>query len=110
MTIRYYQWKVEEENKESDLPVQLFYEVAAEADNVLRWVQIFADGSVARNSLEIEAAHGQRWESLTDGPFMAHLEDMDMLDCTADEFETAWARGKDTPFWNVQGNRFPPFS
>jgi hypothetical protein len=110
VTIRHYQCPYPDEQIPPDMPIRFFYEVDVDADNVLRSVEIFADGSIARNSLEIEARHGQRWMSLSDGPFIENLEDIGLSACSADEFENAWANGKDTPFWNAPGNRFPPFS
>lgn len=110
MTIRHYRGRYPGDDIPPDMPIWFFYEVDVEGDNVLRSMEVFADGSVTRNSLEIEARHGQRWESLADGPFMEDIEDMGLSVCGAEEFEKVWARGNDTPFWNAPGNRFPPFS
>lgn len=85
------------------MPARCFYEVDVEGDNVLRSVEVFADGSVKRNSLGIEARHGQRWESLIDASFVDSLADMELRVCTAEEFENVWASGKDAPFWNAPG-------
>lgn len=54
-------------------PLWLLYELDDAADAVTRSVDLFPDGSVARNSIEISSA----------------------------EFEAAWAQGMDRPVWSA---------
>ena len=83
-------------------PTWLFYEVDKAADAVLRTVEVFADGRVARNSVALEQRHGDKCPSLMgcslDDFFgVARLEGI-----TREQFEEWWAKGVDTPFWFVR--------
>lgn len=110
MTIRYYRGPWPDEEVPADEPIWFFYEVDVERDSVLRMVEIFSDGSSNRNSLDIEAQHGRRHESLNDQPFVQDLDAMQLTEITSREFEGAWSSGTDTPFWNAPGNQFPSSS
>ncbi|CAN7592043.1 hypothetical protein [Rhizobium sp. LjRoot254] len=93
-----------------DLPIWFLYEVDVEADNVLRMIEIFANGSSDRNSIEIEARYGPRHPTVVDGPFMQHAEIIGLEEIEAEAFEAAWREGRDKPYWNAPGNQFPPSS
>jgi hypothetical protein len=110
MTIRYYRGPWPHDEVPDNEPIWFLYEVDVEFDHVLRMVEVFRDGSANRNSLDIEARHGPKHDSLNDQPFVQDLEAMELAEITSKEFEDAWGRGADTPFWNAPGNRFPPFS
>jgi hypothetical protein len=83
-------------------PSWLLYEIDDLADAVTRSVDIFDDGKVLRNSIEIEERNGLSCPSLIDVPLSEGFGDADLEDISADEFEAAWAKGVDTPFWNVR--------
>lgn len=75
------------------------YEVDYGSDACTRTVEIFPDGRITRNSLQLEQRRGDDCPSLfdtslSDGFHGPHLERI-----TAAAFEEAWDRGVDTPFW-----------
>lgn len=82
-------------------PEWTFYEVDWDADAVTRTVEVFKDGRVERDSLELEERKGDSCPSLVD----MSLDDafagvcLDEVEIPASEFEAMWNRGVDTPFW-----------
>ncbi|MGA0601334.1 hypothetical protein ACO2Q3_11590 [Caulobacter sp. KR2-114] len=65
-------------------------------------MDIFDDGKVLRASIEIEERNGQPCPSLIDLSLAQGLGGAELEEMSADEFEAAWARGVDTPFWNAR--------
>ncbi len=84
-----------------DSPEWLLYELDEQADAVTRTVEFFPNGNVARNSIEIEERGGMPCPSLVEGSLREGFgRSAEWI--TGDEFERAWAKGTDTPFWNVR--------
>ena len=82
-------------------PEWLLYELDTEADTVTRTVELFPDGTVTRNSIEIEERGGSPCPSLVDCSLDDAFDGLELDAVTRGEFEEVWAQGKDTPFWNV---------
>lgn len=83
-------------------PTWLLYELDEQADAVVRSVELFADGHATRNSIEIEGRSGKACPSLIDCSLAEGFDGVDAEQITAGEFDAAWARGVDKPFWNVR--------
>jgi hypothetical protein len=83
-------------------PSWLLYEIDDQADAVTRSVEIFDDGKVLRNSIEIEERDGRPCPSLIDVSLSEGFGDADLEQISDDAFEAAWAKGVDTPLWNVR--------
>jgi hypothetical protein len=83
-------------------PEWLLYELDQRADAVTRTVEFFRDGAITRNSIEIEERRGKPCPSLIDVSLAEGFTGVDLEPITSEEFEGAWARGKDTPFWDVR--------
>lgn len=83
-------------------PEWLLYELDQRADAVTRTVELFPDGAITRNSKEIEERTGTPCPSLIDVSLAEGFDGVDLEPITIDEFEQAWAKGADTPFWNVR--------
>jgi hypothetical protein len=83
-------------------PTWLLYELDEEADTVVRSANVFADGRVARNSIEIEERDGRPCPSRIDCSLAQGFDGVDAEQITPEEFETVWAKGVDKPFWNVR--------
>ncbi|TAL28776.1 MAG: hypothetical protein EPN98_22040 [Phenylobacterium sp.] len=82
-------------------PLWLHYELDESADVVVRSVDLFPNGAVNRNSIEVEERGGKPCPSLIDCSIAEGFAGVELEEITRDEFEEIWARGKDTPFWNV---------
>ena len=91
-----------EEPLPTDAPAWLYYEVDSEADAVVRTVEVFTDGRIARNSLAIERRNGADCPSLIDVPLDEAFADTGhpLEQITAEEFDVLWLKGVDTPFWD----------
>jgi len=83
-------------------PHSLFYELDERADAVIRSVDLFADGSVTRNSIVIEERAGGACPSLIDCSLAEGFDGVDLVDISGEEFESIWTKGVDKPFWNVR--------
>jgi len=83
-------------------PTWLLYELDEQADVVVRSAYVFADGSVARNSIEIEERDGKPCPSLIDCSLNEGFDGADAERITQEEFDAVWASGVDKPFWNVR--------
>jgi hypothetical protein len=98
----YYRGRWPEEPVPDGEPTWLFYEVDKLADAVLRTVDVFADGRVARNSVTLEQRYGDKCPSLID----CSLEDLfasgKLEETSREQFEEWWTKGMDTPFWFVR--------
>lgn len=75
------------------------YEISREKDAVLRTVELFADGRITRNSIEIEQRHGDACPSLIDTSLDDGFAGADLIEIDQATFEDYWRRGTDTPFW-----------
>lgn len=82
-------------------PTWLLYEIDDEADAVTRSAEIFDDGRVLRNSIEIEERDGRSCPSLIDVSLSEGFGGADLEEISDREFEALWAKGVDTPFWNA---------
>lgn len=78
------------------------YEISRTQDAVLRTVDLYSDGRVTRNSIEIEQRHGDDCPSLIDTSLDDGFSDADLTAIDRDEFEQHWKRGTDEPFWFVR--------
>jgi hypothetical protein len=83
-----------------DEPLLLFYELDEQADAVVRSAEVFADGRVTRNSIEIEERSGEPCPSLIDCSLARGFDGVDLDEISGEEFEAVWAKGVDEPFWN----------
>jgi hypothetical protein len=82
-------------------PEWLLYEISRDQDAVLRSVELYADGRITRNSIEIEQRHGD-CPSLIDVSLDEGFGDADLIPIERAEFENLWAQGIDEPFWFVR--------
>lgn len=83
-------------------PSWLHYEIDKGNDSVRRSIEVFSDGRIERNSIEIEERDGKPCPSLTDVSLDVAFEHVRPLVMSEDEFESLWQQGVDTPFWNVR--------
>lgn len=100
--LRYVKTPWPEGDAPSGEPSWFLYEIDDTADAVTRSVWIYADGLVTRNSIEIEERSGKGCPSLIDCSVAQGFEGADLQQITPETFGDAWARGVDTPFWNVR--------
>lgn len=80
-------------------PLWFLYEVDEQADAVLRNVEVFPDGRITRNSIEIEQRKGHRCRSLIDCSLADGFSDAKKQVIAAAKFEAFWRRGVETPWW-----------
>jgi len=83
-------------------PEWLLYEFDDDADAVIRTVEIFPDGRVTRNSIEIEERNGVACPSLIDCSLTDGFAGVALEEVEPSDFQRAWDAGADTPFWNVR--------
>lgn len=83
-------------------PQWLLYEMDKQADTVLRTVDIYADGKITRNSVDLEQRNGDACPSLIDTSIVEAFEGVEMETITSTEFEKFWLAGEDRPFWFVR--------
>ncbi len=83
-------------------PLWLLYEMDKETDTVTRTVDIHADGTITRNSVELEQRNGDVCSSLIDTSIIEAFEGVEMETITSTEFEKFWLPGEDRPFWFVR--------
>lgn len=82
-------------------PLWLFYELDEQADAVIRSVDLFADGTATRNSIEIEERTGEPCPSLIDCSLADGFDGVELDEISGAEFEVVWEKGVDKPFWNA---------
>jgi hypothetical protein len=75
------------------------YEISRERDAVIRTVDLYSDGRVTRNSIDIEQRNGDHCPSLWDCSLADGFTDADLIEISQNEFEEYWRRGIDEPFW-----------
>ena len=75
----------------------LHYEVDPTRDVVLRSVEVFEDGHLERNSIELEGRDGLPCGSIVHGPFMSVAAQAQLEPVGAEDFEKLWERGVDKP-------------
>jgi hypothetical protein len=80
-------------------PLWMLSEIDREADAVLRTVDIFHDGIVARNSIELEQHNGDICSSLVECSLEDAFKDAPLEEITRAELDAHWAKGTDRPFW-----------
>ena len=80
-------------------PLWFLYEVDTETDAVLRSVEVYPEGKITRNSVELEQRKGDVCPSLIDTSLVEGFKGIEKQDIAASEFEELWIRGVDTPFW-----------
>lgn len=83
-------------------PSWLYYEIDKKNDAVRRSIEVFPDGRITRNSIEIEERDGRPCSSLIDTSLDDGFGDGEPLAMSPVEFEDLWRQGVDTPFWNVR--------
>lgn len=83
-------------------PLWLLYEIDDLADAVTRSVDLFADGTATRNSIEIEERNGQPCPSLIDTSLADGFGGVDLEAISSEDFASAWIKGTDKPVWNVR--------
>ncbi len=66
---------------------------------MVRGVDVFADGRITRNSLELEQRHGDECPSLIDQSLGVGFAEAPLEEIARDAFERLWERGRDLPFW-----------
>jgi hypothetical protein len=98
----YYRGRWPEEQVPDGEPLWLFYEVDRVAGVVLRTVEVFPDGRIARNSVELEQQHGDECPSLIDCSLEDFFADADLDEMPREQFEDLWTKGVDTPVWFVR--------
>ena len=69
---------------------------------MLRTVDVFPDGHMARNSVGLEQRHGDECRSLIDCPLNDLLAVSELDEISREQFEELWTKGVDTPFWFVR--------
>lgn len=83
-------------------PLWLLYEIDDLAGAVTRSVDLFADGTATRNSIEIEKLHGQPCLSLIGTSLAEGFSGIDLEEIPSEDFTSAWTRATDKPFWNAR--------
>jgi hypothetical protein len=78
-------------------PCWLCYEVNEVTDSVLRSVEIFADGSSHRNSLQLQERDGFVCTSLVHGSFRAIVTGVMLERIEPERFEQLWNTAQDIP-------------
>jgi hypothetical protein len=73
-------------------PLWLYFEVDPALDVVLRTVDMFEDGHLVRNSIELEQRDGFPCVSIVHGPFLSFAAEAQLASIEAQEFEELWAR------------------
>ncbi len=79
----------------------LLYEVDEAAGNVLYSVEVFSDGRIARNSVEMEQRYGDDCPSLIDIGWREGIAEAQLEIIGAETFEKLYRQGIDTPVWFV---------
>ncbi|WP_447760225.1 hypothetical protein [Sphingopyxis panaciterrae] len=100
--LAYFRGRWPEEEIPDGEPEWVRYETSYEQDAVLRAVNIYRDGRITRNSIEIEERNGDRCPSLIDCSLTEGFADAPLKEIDRDEFEEHWERGTDEPFWFVR--------
>ncbi|QIG81590.1 hypothetical protein [Stakelama tenebrarum] len=77
----------------------MLYEIDRSADAVLRTIEIFEDGRITRNSIDLEQRNGYHCPSLIDCSLNEGFDGVGVEAMPHDEFEALWAKGVDTPVW-----------
>lgn len=85
----------------ADSPSWLHYEISTSADAVLRTIDVFEDGRIARNSIELEQRNGNHCPSLIDCSLNEAFKGLEVEEMPRAAFEALWECGTDTPFWFV---------
>ena len=98
----YYRGRWPQEQVPKGEPLWLFYEVDKVAGAVLRTVDVFPDGRIARNSVELEQRHGDECPSLIDCSLDDFFAVANLDEISREQFEEVWTNGVDTPFWFVR--------
>jgi hypothetical protein len=101
-SLEYYRGRWPEPTVPKGEPEWSFYEISREQDAVLRAVDLYPDGKVTRNSIEIEQRHGDECPSLIDCSLNEGFAGADLITIDRGEFEQFWNRGTDVPFWFVR--------
>lgn len=99
--LTYYRGRWPHEIVPKGSPLWLLYEVDEAADDVLRSVEVFPDGRITRNSIELEQRNGDHCPSLIDVGWHEGVAEAKLEKISAETFEELYRRGADTPFWFV---------
>jgi hypothetical protein len=98
----YYRTRWPDEIVPEGEPLWQLYEVDEAADNVLRTVNVFPDGRITRNSVELEQRNGDECPSLFDCGWHEGIDGVQLLKISAEAFEELYRQGIDTAFWFVR--------
>lgn len=98
-SMNYYSTRWPEDVVPAGEPQWLYYEVDLFLDAVLRTVEVFPDGSVARNSVDLEQLHGDHCPSLIDCSWREAAQGAALCETSRDLFEELWLKGADKPIW-----------
>lgn len=98
----YYRGRWPDEIIQEGEPLSLLYEVDEAADIVLRSVEVFADGHITRDSVELEQRNGDYCPSLFDGSWREGVADAKLERISVETFEEFYQQGVDVPFWFVR--------
>ncbi|MBB6252617.1 hypothetical protein [Nitrospirillum iridis] len=99
--LSYFRGRWPEEVVPEGFPEWMLYEVDRDGDNVLRWVEVFTDGKIERNSVSLEEQWGASCPSLLDSSFEEIIGMSVVHPILKADFEALWNQGVDTPFWEV---------
>ncbi len=97
MALKHYKMRWPDHAVPAGEPTWFFYEVDNKADNVLRLVELFEDGSSQRNSLELESQKGPTVISLVPMSFVESIADHSYELITAEMFDELYADATDRP-------------
>lgn len=97
--LSYHRGRWPEEEVPEGEPFRVLYEIDKGADAVLRSVDIFPDGRITRNSVELEQRNGDHCPSLIDTSLEDGFADADLEEITREDFEQLWRQGIDEAFW-----------
>lgn len=95
----YYCARWPEADVPADSPIWMHYEIDRSADAVLRTIEIFEDGRVTRNGIDLEQRNGDHCPSLIDCSLSEGFDGVEMKPMSHAEFEALWAKGVDKPVW-----------
>ena len=93
--LNYFRGRWPEDEVPAGEPLWSHYEVDPTLDVVLRSVEVFEDGHLERNSIELEERCGRPCVSIAHGPFMFVAAQAQLESIVAGDFEKLWERGVD---------------
>ncbi|MEC7289315.1 MAG: hypothetical protein VXW22_04385 [Pseudomonadota bacterium] len=95
MTVSFYKMRWPDQVVPDGEPEWFFYEVDANADTVLRMVELFGDDRAVRNSIERESRLGPPVQSLFEMSFSESIKGHTYELISAENFETLYRQADD---------------